>query len=303
MDIVSEALSQREAAPPPPRLYHYTDATGALGILSAGQVWFTHFEYLNDRLEGHYFVEVLRRWLARPGEGAERAVWARLVVAQGLSLLRSFGTPYVFSLSEDRDSLSQWRGYGGDGAGYAVGFDGQALKSILRPKSRPPTFARVDTVKVVYDEDEQHRLLTRFAERWPSDGDRLHDVATAALAELVFAPSFKHPAFREEREWRVVLAGQGVEMARTQPNVAEEQRGWAAAMQNWLHFRPSPRRGLVPYLAVGSELLPLRHLIREVRLGPRIPRDEGERALELLLATRPEELGTVTMTYSSAPYR
>jgi hypothetical protein len=34
---------------------------------------------------------------------------------------------YVASLSEDPDSLAQWRGYGGPASGFSIGFDAREL--------------------------------------------------------------------------------------------------------------------------------------------------------------------------------
>ena len=40
---------------------------------------------------------------------------------------------YAFCFCEDGDLLSQWRGYGVLGRGYAVGFGGQRIRNLLQP--------------------------------------------------------------------------------------------------------------------------------------------------------------------------
>ena len=42
-------------------LYHYTDANGLEGIIKNQQIWFTHYQHLNDPTEVTYGMEVASR--------------------------------------------------------------------------------------------------------------------------------------------------------------------------------------------------------------------------------------------------
>jgi hypothetical protein len=46
--------------PVPPLLYHYTDATGLLGIVQSRAIWATHIRYLNDAQEFDYAADLAR---------------------------------------------------------------------------------------------------------------------------------------------------------------------------------------------------------------------------------------------------
>lgn len=41
-------LSEQTSSTITETLYHYTDMRGLKGILEVGQIWFTHYWYLND---------------------------------------------------------------------------------------------------------------------------------------------------------------------------------------------------------------------------------------------------------------
>ena len=111
---------------PPATLYHYTTAQGLLSMVKSGHIWATESRYMNDPREFVHGAEVLLwvidRLLARKnplkalfevreqvaatrhGEAAERPHFLRVVSAR------------------EGDLLSQWRGYGDSGGGYALGF-------------------------------------------------------------------------------------------------------------------------------------------------------------------------------------
>jgi hypothetical protein len=42
---------------PPGILYHYTTQTGLLGIITSGEIWASHTQYLNDVREFPHAIE------------------------------------------------------------------------------------------------------------------------------------------------------------------------------------------------------------------------------------------------------
>jgi len=137
----------------PADLYHYTTAGGLHGILESNSLYATHAAYLNDSQELLYGMQLaldeLTAWVkklpdeAKDGWGTTIQNWviplaikATAVVLRGeiskrtQSLRQVFG-PFVTCLSESRDQLGQWRGYG-RGGGYAIRFDAQALRESIQ---------------------------------------------------------------------------------------------------------------------------------------------------------------------------
>ena len=70
----------REPEPSPQRrLFHFTDASGLVGIISSGKLWASNADFLNDSSEPAHALGVLRAAFQkaarsfRPGSTAERA--------------------------------------------------------------------------------------------------------------------------------------------------------------------------------------------------------------------------------------
>ena len=150
---------------------------------------------------------------------------------QRTKFLRQNLGPFVTCLSEMGDQLSQWRGYGG-GGGYAIRFDAQALRESVQRNSVPsdqrlpgmtpgqvPVGAR-RFVKMVYEPEVQTPLLRSKliefiqavggalgTEKLPPDvvEQRRNEIVEPFLGWLLgLAIRFKHPGFKEEKEYRIV---------------------------------------------------------------------------------------------------
>ena len=61
----------------------------------------------------------------------------------------SAGRRFVFSLSERRDDLSQWRGYAREGSGFTIGFDARALFDTADGGNGPFGFGKVNYQRAV----------------------------------------------------------------------------------------------------------------------------------------------------------
>lgn len=196
----------------PEVLYHYTNQSGLLGILSTQKIWATQINYLNDTKEFWHAFEIAEKALAArvqtTSEPAQRD--ALNTLQEGLELLTN-NEIFISSFSEAQDSLSQWRGYVGSQPGFAIGFNFKQLRQIAHglgavlepciygPGDQTTLIARLIESAVVGSIRDiraflhpEHRTLTvlgsgEFSEK---------------LTEV--APLIKDQAFREEREWRVV---------------------------------------------------------------------------------------------------
>jgi hypothetical protein len=212
-------------------LYHYTGAGGLLGIVEEQQPWASNAAFLNDSSELVYIREVLAEvgqelrakydvhadisaYAASPGRWP--ASQRRAAVA--ISMLESAPTfpgglfdVYVACFSADGDLLSQWRGYPPDGGGYALGLRSARLLTgggLLR--------------RVIYDRETQRRLLSGLISPVVdavASADALVDehetdplqllipehFAAVSTSVIECGFCFKHPGFKEESEWRLVI--------------------------------------------------------------------------------------------------
>src|SRR5579862_2796865 len=98
----------------PHTLYHYTDASGLLGILASKCLWATDSRYLNDNLEIEYGLGLLREVLDETSQLLDAGpVKDFLETADNISNpFDGFYGAYVVCFCEKGDQLSQWRAYG-----------------------------------------------------------------------------------------------------------------------------------------------------------------------------------------------
>lgn len=163
-----------------PSVFHYTDAAGLLGILSAESLFATDYRYLNDATEAGVIRDLLmpvleaeiaeltpklieKKWLKKEYYD-EHGVSAHRLQAEKLynSIARAADNVTPFFVTSfcrheegtqafDHGLLSQWRGYAGSG-GFAIEFDEQKLDSLLKAETLEFAYAGFKSSDVQYDE-------------------------------------------------------------------------------------------------------------------------------------------------------
>jgi hypothetical protein len=185
--------------------YHYTDTNGLLGIITTNRIWATDIRFLNDPSEGQYLPQTLlktmRDWL-NPLNSDHLAVVERIE----LELQRKEDPSNTLSVSfcKNGDLLSQWRGYGSFGAGYAIGFRfGMGVPH--------PQIALYHDV--FYGDFPYHEvaadLVDIYATAASKHGNHGIDLCSEAASVIkTIAYSCKHPSYSEEQESRMIAAYQ-----------------------------------------------------------------------------------------------
>ena len=197
-------------------LYHYTSQQGLLGILAQKELWASQIHFLNDSMEFWHAFEVARNELQRQLEGAHDQVKEKLETLLGNLDSTAHVGVCVSSFSEHGDSLSQWRAYCGDGAGFAIGFAREELRALGEREG-------FTLQPCEYDDDAQKaRVLKTIDEVMSTDFDTFPGFQNPIYPnEIVIfqtggnfiecltklAPLLKHTSFMEEREWRLVSPG------------------------------------------------------------------------------------------------
>ena len=257
-----------------PLLFQYTNVTGLNGIISEKELWATNLAYCNDSSEFHYgigkFIEVINARRVTAANSVKRRIATDLIDRLER---KDRSDTYVYCLTEHGDQLSQWRGYGDSGYGYSVGFDFDGVTNLYGVATHS---------WVLYNEVAHAKMCEKVAVALVSDLIRSlprGDVANAAttIADIVMEdidtglPFFKHPAFAEEREYRLFSSVKDL-----------------ARYQNVHDFPVYLRVGqnmLVPYVKLtvraGGPNTPLP--IRQIIIGPKVNFDKAEQSLRLLL--------------------
>jgi hypothetical protein len=285
--------------PVPDTVYHYTSTDGLLGILASKGIWATDIAFLNDAHEFSHGLEVLMNFLRkatglRVGADGEPAFtslrhgFTEMAAGFTLDILQKHTRCFVACFCEKPDVLSQWRGYGRD-SGFALGFDGAALRSYLSVSCNLPL------VPVVYGlEDQEANVQSRIDALLPDlDEARFKAMTDEDISNLLddsederrrslfpLCIQFKNSAFEAEEEWRI-----GILQARASSSI---------------QFRSGPL-GLTPYVNVrlAEKALPLKTVV----VGPGPHAELRQSALELLLTKFGYESTNVEVQPSAIPFR
>jgi hypothetical protein len=234
-------------------LYHYTGAAGLVGILEARCLFASDVWFLNDAAEVRYaqtrMLERVRKHL-----GPEQP-WLEELLDVSEARPGWLDDVFVTSFCEERDLLSQWRGYAA--GGFAVGFavDG------LAPLDGAPGAPRL--VRVDYGAESGRRRLRGLFEQLAAGGPYSQE-ERERLARKVLLPEMarvKEPSFSEEKEWRLLVVEERPER---------------------ILFRVGAT-AVVPYVEVA---LPEPSPVCEVVIGPSVDQQLRRRGVEQLLARR-----------------
>lgn len=300
-DVVDEVVTAtregveavRRRSKPAGLIYHYCDANALLSIFAGRSVWATDTSYLNDAEE---LVSLFDRLKTHLQEGrspaADRVRAAIIELAEFAPKFRAntIGmSTFAACFSEDGDVLSQWRAYGDNGMGFAIGIDPTDLAVLTSEK---PAELR----RMLYGGSVEEEIVVRYvdrvvaaigkievgADRYGSGKMDLHSWLRLRTSEFFYELAFecKHPAFHEEREWRIMPRGGD------------------------LLFRASKGR-LVPYqvLDMSSDSNPALMPVKEIVIGPCVSDFSTERVLTYLADRMGYGHLGIHFRRSQAPYR
>lgn len=209
-------------------LYHYTDANGLKGIIQNEEIWLTDYKNLNDPSEITYGMEVINKLLREIGESSDRRINLFCKMIVDLFCHENVGTTldfFIASLSRNGNDLGQWRGYGDNGLGYALGIAPHLFHASEITTADPTENCIV--IPVVYGEQCGRDLcMPAIKKALEIVGRVIAGEATAMQDRTVGFPfldrmareliaselllnslMIKHPAYKNEAEVRLVVAG------------------------------------------------------------------------------------------------
>lgn len=201
IDETGQSWSPQEL---PSKLFHYTTVEGFIGIITSESLWVSDMLSLNDASEASYPFKIITEALnAHRSDVPEEH--RRRFETQLTEYLFTMYTPFVACFCEDGDLLSQWKGYGNGGEGFALEVSSSWLLSL-------DSSIGFRLQRVIYDVDQQVGLVrmlldhvsSLLARRSFSDQEQREVWQHAAASLAPWVVMFKDPAFREELEWRLV---------------------------------------------------------------------------------------------------
>ena len=250
-------------------LYHYTSLEALNGIITNKTLWASHIKYLNDTSEQKIVRDLV---FDRIMLGATTNT-KHLIEQMNRLFARDDGT-FVVCFSEDGgDRLSQWRAYGGN-SGVCLKFNKDALLNYCHKGEK---IQAVSLQKIHYVLPEGDDYVNALADRLLDDIDRVISSGTITPVKVAHEGAFfKHKAFREEKEWRMLVV-------KLDQDLKHRVRGSL----------------LVPYIELDLND-GLADLLEAVIVGPINHKEQTAEAIQELL--RDKGLKSV-VGYSNTPYR
>lgn len=283
-------------------VYHYTSEDAFKAILASGEIWLGDIFSMNDTSELLWGLNTAieagnLRGVHGSASARTMAAILALLPTQGVSFLKKHFMSASFSAKGD--DLNQWRAYGQDGKGFAIGFHTAALIQAFRqslPKPQPGRYVLGGCFPIAYDKDvlvrHQTSLINVFfdAVEMPSrlgilldEHDRYYAELNEWLAHAVIeiALSFKNPSFASEAEYRLGSIANGFDVPPDSFLFHKGSKDVRYTKFNWRQAEPTA--------------------IAEVLIGPSASRREAEEVA--LAALRSATLPAVPIRTSGIPYR
>ncbi|MBN1605495.1 MAG: DUF2971 domain-containing protein [Polyangiaceae bacterium] len=285
----------------PDVVFHYTTNAGLLGILSTKCVRATHYGYLNDPTEltaGEQLAiglldEAKRKY---DNDSPEAFLLDSMILNFKMLCPSVWAPPYLTCFSKHDDSLSQWRAYGGNGNGYALGF--AIVPSDQQDPQQPFNAA---AAQCIYDDtalsnrmavvvDKIAEVFAKYAQTYgplikspEAAGEMTAGPICIGIRRLVgLALRHKAAAYADEEEWRVVA------MLREAPSKNPVEFSLSAA-------------GLSPFIEISFAPPPSSLELKKIVIGPSLDQDRRERVVHLMLQRY--GFDSVKVAKSAIPYR
>lgn len=265
----------------PKKLYHYTNGQGLIGILGGKKLWATQHSFLNDKVEMHYAIGLFRKCVDKEVKkfDKESETYRKLsnlnwIVGDFINLNHVF----VTSFSENGDLLSQWRGYGTNGFGYSLGFNPRMISLTAEKKQKDFILLKVIYERLLQEEiikeylEKYAALLVKHAKDLENASDEFLELENGIIFNLV---RFKHTAFREEAEWRIISFS-GANYFNDSFKDLKVRSGSNSSINNLIIYKEID---FMPDLQGLFSKSP----IKEIIIGPQNDFDKSKMALEILL--------------------
>jgi len=272
-------------------IYHYCRPEVFIEIIRTRSIWASASYTMNDTSERSWGYSVFQKVAKalEPDTGPEfiRQISAPVIAGDNFSMLM------LACFSLDADVLSQWRAYGDDGRGFAIGFSPKLMAKVPAKQLR-----------ILYDDGAQTKELTgnlnHIYQFEKSKGFKYDDEFKTHLFHLgLDLCAYKNPGYREEREIRLAhLSGLDRGTMTAVPLGAIDPDGKRKSDPLKIHFRVA-KGVVIPYVILDYSSDGAVSPVKEIVLGPR--NENAEINIQLFINT----LGVtdVKIRRSEVPYR
>ena len=278
-------------------LFHYTSLIGIIGIISSKAIWATNILYLNDASELNYSLGLLKEEIVSFQKAIgnalipEYAFYTQIIDNIYKFIPSESFAFFVCSFSEEKDLLSQWRGYCPEGIGFSIGLKLRRLHEWAQQNN-------CTLEPCIYDAEKQKIVLRNLIEQISyryktelnnSTKELKNEKEITLLVDLLeefakLAPTFKHPKFEEEKEWRIIA------------NRHLRSEGFIGSIK----YR-SGKSMVVPYIEIFLPVDDDKLEISQIMVGPTHDPILSKASVEMMLESNHVKFNDVQ--YSTIPFR
>ncbi len=276
----------------PQCLYHYTSIDGLMGISKLRKIWASNIKYLNDKDEFVHTLNLLEKKCKKKFKGRSKDKLTKTFydIFKGSDLVEDFDI-YTFSLTEEGDLLSQWRGYCPN-YGFSIGFDFSKLNRLIKKNNLEncfllPCFYKNQSKEYFIDLiiDEAFESISesiKLSDKTSNKENFFRDVLKTYSKKVIIVSSiFKSDSFFEESEWRLF------HFRRSKDNIKD------------IKYR-NGRSLIIPYLELEIEDKYKSTPLKEVIIGPSPHLEPSKKSANMLLKSNNFEC---KVSESKIPFR
>lgn len=318
----------------PQCVYHYCSVPTMLSIIENSCLWMSDGLKTNDSLERVWLKEKIKEvieelFLGNAKDGRkgnheqEKQIildWIEKCVGNQIPATKE-EKYFLLCFSEQNDLLSQWRAYGDDGKGVAIGFN---TRPFLEFNNRLGGYS---FSKVIYDRnvakkfvyDSVNLVVTDLLESVDEAEDKedaFFQVVMRLNQVIKESMHFKDPSFEEEDEWRLIRR---INSTNYTDSDGIDDYGYSDFLEGIFADNkkniPSFERSKLKYRARDNDIITymelkfkesIRHeIIKEIVLGPKCNISETD--LKILLLQngyiKDMEANDILIRKSAVPYR
>lgn len=278
------------------KLYHYCSLETFIAIISNKCLRLSDLSKSNDYMERKWIINVIEEALDKrfKDKGITINLREEYWYADGINnhitylidMLKFYveRSSYITCFSQNGDLLSQWRAYGDDGRGVAIGFDlkllnkvdnrrnGVYLEDVLYDRSEQMEYVQIAAsnaliyMRKLFDQDSV-RISDDFNEYFIGEFDAFCEVICDELA--IISCYMKNPAFKEEDEVRIFYAP--IITVEQETITIQEQLSKTMRFNNYI-LKPinfyARNDQIIGYSDLSFEKLTQRGIISEIIIGP-----------------------------------
>lgn len=195
-EIISRNTSE------PNIIYHYCNTNAFFNIVNSKKLWLSSIFSTNDSQEGKFVFELLKSYCynLKNLTPDQKNIIKKIQSTAALNIQNA----YSISFSTKNDNLGQWRGYGNDGSGFAIGFspiDFPMTRGL--PNRLYQNYAPLNSafLQVNYSRTETENMIKDIIDKALNK-----ELSPENVGFFIAKISYicKHPSFQEEEEWRIL---------------------------------------------------------------------------------------------------